>query len=156
VSKCRGLILLVVACALAGCGRMVVGITDPDGHLATIYSTQAMLAMLTFFIPPLLMLLLFVAALLHWRRTRHWCLLALAIAPFLVGIGNVAGHVAQLPLRGHTIREMGSGSVRVSQSLMTVSQVLICCGLLVAAVGGIGAIIWALKRPPAKVPRAGG
>jgi len=97
-------------------------------------------------ITPILFVILFAAAVIHWRRTRHWCLLALALSVLLTAGGIVARDVAMKPLIGHTAEEINSGSVRMNQILFMIGGWLSICGDLAAVVGGIGAIIWAFRQ----------
>lgn len=82
-----------------------------------------------------------VAALLHWQRTRHWCLLALATGTLLMALGTIAGQLAWMYPDG----KLASGAVKGNASLVTISMWLSTSSMVVAAAGGIGAIHWAIK-----------
>jgi len=95
---------------------------------------------------PVCLAIFIAAALLHWQRTRHWCLLALATGSLLVALGAIAGQMAWMYPDG----QLASGAVKGNASLLTIAMWLSTCSMVVAAVGGIGAIHWAIKlrRPP--------
>ena len=85
--------------------------------------------------------ILLAAAVLHWRRTRHRCLLALAAASLLGVLGTAAG----LVFRMHpAVEQLPSGAIRIDTSLATAGEWLMISGLIIGAVGGIAAIHWAL------------
>ena len=88
------------------------------------------------------LVILLAAAFLHWQRTRHWCLLALATGSLLMAVGAIASQIAQMQLRPE---KLASGAVRVDASLLTVWMWVVASGVVVAAVGGIGAIHWAVR-----------
>ena len=46
-------------------------------------------------LPALTLVILFAAAFLHWRRTRHWCLLTLAIAVLLMALGDIGMQIME-------------------------------------------------------------
>ena len=91
------------------------------------------------------LLILFAAAFLYWRRTRHWCLLALTIGSFLAALGMIAQGIGQMPHGDLIPPEMSPGSVQAMQSLITFGMWAVFCGFSVAAVGGVGAIHWAIR-----------
>ena len=95
--------------------------------------------------PLLSEVILFVAAVLHWRRTRHWCLFALAIGVLLVTLGAIGMQIMEL--QAHPVKH-ASGMVTFKVELLPLWME--ASGAVVAAVGGIGAIFWAIKlrRPP--------
>jgi C4-dicarboxylate transporter len=96
------------------------------------------------------LVILVVAALAHWQRTRHWCLLALATGSVLMAVGAIASQLVQMQLR--PVEKLASGAVRFDTSLLTTLMWVVASGVVVAAVGGIGAIHLAikLKREPTK------
>ncbi len=102
--------------------------------------------------------ILLAAAFLYWRRTRHWCLMALAIGALLVvlgtipsilvGLGIVAAKIWGILFRGDAAAQIVSGSAQAGQSLTALGTWAVFCGFVVAAVGGIGAIHWAIRLRP--------
>jgi len=97
--------------------------------------------------PLLCEVILFAAAFLHWRRTRHWCLLALAIGVLLMTLGAIGMRIMEL--QAHPVKH-ASGTVTFKVELLRLWMWLTASGAVVAAVGGVGAIHWAIKlrRPP--------
>jgi hypothetical protein len=82
------------------------------------------------------------AALIHWQRSRHWCLLALAMGALLSAIGALA----QLAFRVNlSMTELPSGDIRLDTTLLSIGVWLLISGLVVGATGGIGAIHWGLR-----------
>lgn len=87
------------------------------------------------------------AALLHWRRTRHWCLLALAIGSFLATFASLATQITLAVVMGHGL---DLSPIEFALRLARIWQWFMLAGIAIAAVGGIGAIHWALwprQRP---------
>ena len=78
------------------------------------------------------------AAFLHWQRTRHWSLLALATGSLLTAISAISSLalIHAWPL--------GAPS-SFSRSLAKMLPWLVAFGLVIAALGGIGAIHWAIR-----------
>jgi hypothetical protein len=101
--------------------------------------------LLGFWLVPAFLLIFVIAAFLHWQRTRHWCLLAMAAGPLLMALGTIAARIGEMPIYGHTMEEIASGSVRPVQVLMTIATWASFCGFALAAVGALGAIHWAIK-----------
>jgi hypothetical protein len=95
------------------------------------------------------LVILTAAALLHWQRTRHWCLLTLATGSLLVALGITA---MQIALRQQVLP---SGTIRINTSLLWIGVRSEAAGVVVLAVGGVGAILWAMRlrqrpeQPPA-------
>ena len=85
--------------------------------------------------------ILFAAAVLHWRRTRHRCLLAMAAASLLGVLGTIAGLVSRMH---PVVEQLPSGAIRIDTSLATAGQWLMMSGMIIGAVGGVAAIHWAL------------
>ena len=81
--------------------------------------------------------ILFAAALLHWQRTRHWCLLTLAASSLLVALGAIASIVFLTMMEA-----LHSGAIR---GLERIWEWLPVFGLAIGTVGGIGAICWAVR-----------
>jgi hypothetical protein len=92
----------------------------------------------------------FVAAGLHWLRTRHWCLLALAVCSLLVSVGALASKLAMM-FPDHPRETLPSGTVHIylNAALHEISIWLNVFGMVAGIVGGIGAILLAirLRRP---------
>jgi len=84
------------------------------------------------------LVILLVAAFLHWQRTRHWCLLTLATGSFLV----TAAIVGQQVLRDFVV--LPSGAIQIDTSLRMIWDLLIVAGVVVAIVGGVGTTHWAI------------
>jgi hypothetical protein len=82
------------------------------------------------------LIMLLAAASLHWRRTRHWCLLALATGALLMAMGAIAMQIAQM---------LASGAMSFDKSLRTIPMWVVASGVVVAAVGGVGAVHWAIR-----------
>jgi hypothetical protein len=93
------------------------------------------------------MIILLAAALLHWQRTRHWCLLAMAIGAFLIAVGATGIQIIQPQIHPE---KLASGAVAYNIRPLIIWMSLQTAGAGVAAMGGIGAIHWAiqLRRPP--------
>lgn len=86
--------------------------------------------------------ILVVAATLHWRRTRHWCLLALATGSLLVALANVA---IQIGVDILLTLLPDSETITFGTILFDISQWFMAAGAVIAAAGGIGAIHWAIR-----------
>ena len=86
------------------------------------------------------LVILLAAAYFHWQRTRHWCLLAMAVGSLLMALGAIA---ARIELRPPV--KLASGAVKVDASLLTISMWVVASGVVVVAMGGIGAIHWAIR-----------
>jgi amino acid permease len=84
---------------------------------------------------------LFAAALMHWQRTRHCCLLVLATAALLATLNAVARHIVFV-LPGLIL---DSGTGKFDQRVLTALNWLPLVPIAVAAFGGIGAIHWAIQ-----------
>ena len=82
------------------------------------------------------LVILIAAALVHWQRTRHWCLPALATSAILVALSALANKIAWM-YPDHTL---ASGAVYGNESLLLTSVWLQVFSQVVAVVGGIGAI----------------
>jgi hypothetical protein len=91
---------------------------------------------LEFWLGLICLLLFVVAAFLHWQRTRHWCLLALAIASFLAALGAIAPEIGMTST---------GGSLHGSRSLIAIGALADLFSLALATVGGIGAVHWAIR-----------
>ena len=105
----------------------------------------------TTWLPVACMIILLVAALLHWQRTRHWSLLAMAIGALLIAVGATAVQIIQPQLRPE---KRASGAVAFDVRPLMFWMSLETSGAGVAAVGGIGAVLWAIKlrrRPEARI-----
>jgi hypothetical protein len=87
--------------------------------------------------------ILVVAAVLHWQRTRHWCLLAMASGALLMAVCAVASRIVQMQLRPEA--QLASGAVRFDTRLLASLTWLAVSGEVIAAVGGVGAIYWAIS-----------
>jgi hypothetical protein len=89
------------------------------------------------------LVILVAAALIHWHRTRHWCLLALATGSLLVALSATA---MQIVVSFH-MRTLTFGAVVVFDPILVLACIwwLRAFGEVVAGVGGIGAIHWAIK-----------
>jgi hypothetical protein len=85
--------------------------------------------------------ILLAAAFLHWQRTRHWSLLALATGSLLTALSAVSS----LALTTAWILAALDAPSRVTTFLFTIVPWLLVFGLVIAAVGGIGAIHWAIR-----------
>jgi hypothetical protein len=85
---------------------------------------------------------LLTAALLHWRRTKHWSLLAMGTGSLLMLLGGIASQIAQMRQRP---QRLASGALWVDASVMAISLWIVAAGSLVATIGGIGAIRWAIQ-----------
>jgi len=88
---------------------------------------------------------LFAAAFLHWQRTRHWCLLALATGSFSAALGTTALLIHRMLALEMFVKTLPSGEVRIDTTLLTIGEWLIVSGLVIGTVGGIGAIRWAIR-----------
>lgn len=88
------------------------------------------------------LIILLTAAFLHWQRTRHWCLLAMAIGSLLMALGAIAMQIDRL--QWYPEVKLASGAVKLNTSLLTPLMWVVASGVVVAAVGGIGAIHWAI------------
>lgn len=73
-------------------------------------------------------LILVAAALLHWQRTRHWCLLTMASGALLIALSAIAMRIVPM---------------KANRTMLLLSAVAL--GMVVVAVGGVGAIQWALR-----------
>ncbi len=82
---------------------------------------------------------LVIAAVLHWQRTRHWCLLALAAGSFLTGLGAVS----TLALANGWLAIASLNVISTLVRSLTWSAVF---AQVVATVGGVGAIHWAFRQ----------
>jgi hypothetical protein len=89
--------------------------------------------------------ILFAAAFLHWQRTRHWCLLALATGSFLLTLGATVTLAIQMQLLHVPVETLPSGAVRIDTSLLTISTCLVASGVIIGTMGGIGAIRLAIR-----------
>jgi len=95
--------------------------------------------------------ILFAAAFLHWQRTRHWCLLALATGSLLLALGATVTLAIQLQVLHVPVEPLPSGAVRFDTSLLTMSTCLVASGVIIGTVGGIDAIQLAIRlRQPHK------
>ena len=121
--------------------------------IATAQSVPAHLGFVDWFGPWLSLacfVILFLAAFLHWRRTRHWCLLALAIGSFLAALSNLATRITLgILLIG---RWHDYGAMMFVTGLLRIWPWFAVAGAAIAAVGGIGAVRWAIRL----TQRAGG
>ena len=88
---------------------------------------------------------LFLAAFLHWRLTRHWSLLVLAFAPLCFVLSYISFRIGEMPLRGATLDEIASGSRRSLQPLITLGGWLAFVAIACAGIGAIGSIYTALR-----------
>ena len=88
---------------------------------------------------------LVIAAFLHWQRTRHWSLLTLSIGALLAAAGVLAGKITQMLmlLRLHDVPS--AEAIKHTTNLIAIWTCLLASGTVVAIVGGIGAIYWAIK-----------
>jgi hypothetical protein len=85
--------------------------------------------------------ILAVAALLHWQRTRHWCLLTMAVGAILM---ILAGLAMQITMMQVTPVVLPSGAMKLDARWLTVWQWLVVFGEIIVAIGGLGAIKWAI------------
>ncbi len=141
-----GFFVLLVVGVLAGCRYHNFVLTDPDGNAAVTHTVNVSLQRVVWWVVPAVMLILAVAALLHWRRTRHWCLAVLALSAFLMTLGLIAGRLGEWPMRGATIEEIASGRRAPIQWLMSLGQWFAALGFVLSGIGGIGAILLAARR----------
>ncbi|MEN6497157.1 MAG: hypothetical protein ABFD16_22915 [Thermoguttaceae bacterium] len=81
------------------------------------------------------------AALLHWQRTRHWCLLTMATGAILVILADLAMQITMMQL---TPVALPSGTMKLDARWLTVWQWLVVFGEILVAIGGLGAIKWAI------------
>ena len=91
------------------------------------------------------LVILSAAAFLHWQRSRHWCLLALATGSLLAALGVLVTLLILMRLLHVPVETLPSGAVKIDTSLHRISEWLAACGLIIGTVGGIGAICWAIK-----------
>ena len=84
--------------------------------------------------------ILFVAAFLHWQRTRHWSLLVLATGSLLIGLCTLS----TLALLSGWWEALGAPGWFFT-SLVRIMPWLAACAHVIGAVGGIGAIHWAIR-----------
>lgn len=94
----------------------------------------------------LVLIALFFAAFLHWKRVKHWSLLLLTIAPLCLILAYISFRLGEFPLRGATIDEIASGARQALQSFIHIGVWLACLGLLAAGIGATGSIVRALKN----------
>ena len=104
------------------------------------------------------LIILIAAAFLHWQRTRHWCLLALAIGSLLMTLGAISVEVIQELTNRTRPVTLASGAIEYKFVMrLTIWWWVEASGAAVAAVGGIGAIHWAIKlrrhKPPTQPSR---
>jgi hypothetical protein len=78
------------------------------------------------------------AAFLHWQRTRHWSLLALATGSLLTALNTISSLAVM-----HA--ELLGGPSSFVRSLAKMLPWLVAFGLAIAAAGGVGAIRWAIR-----------
>ncbi len=111
--------------------------------MAVLHLAERLLAT---WLPLACMLILIAAALLHWQRTRHWCLLALAIGALLVAAGATGVQIIQPQIHPE---KLASGAITFNMRPLLFWIGLETAGKAVVAVGGISAILWAiqLRRP---------
>ena len=91
------------------------------------------------------LVILVVAAFFHWKRTRHWCLLALAIGALLAAAGVIAGQIIPTLMLLCLLSAKSVEAFRLYTNMSTIWSVMSASGVAVALVGGIGAIHWAMK-----------
>lgn len=82
------------------------------------------------------------AAFLHWGRTRHWCLLALATGSLLAVLAMFGMQITVTVLSGQW-RDLDA--LGFATSVLRIWQWFMVAGVVIAAAGGIGAINWAMK-----------
>ena len=87
-------------------------------------------------------IVLFAAASLHWRRTGHRYLLALASASLLVTVHAIASLIFRM---APPVTILPSGAIRIDTRLITLAEWSLVAGVVVGLVGGIEAIRWALR-----------
>jgi hypothetical protein len=92
-----------------------------------------------FWLSPAYLAILLAAAFLHWQRTRHWSLLALATGSLLLALGAIS----TLALLRGWLGALGAPYWFVT-NLVNISPWLTASAQVIAAVGGIGAIHWAI------------
>ena len=87
-------------------------------------------------------LTLAIAAFLHWRRTRHWCLLVLSTGSLLVTGGLVAGQITHIVIFFGPHTNHVAEAIEFYANLQTIFACVSGFGALLALVGGVGAIFW--------------
>jgi hypothetical protein len=92
---------------------------------------------------PVCAIILAVAALLHWQRARHWCLLTMGAGALVAALGAITCRIVQMQLL-RPMATLTSEAVKFNTSLVTIWMWVVALGAVVAAVGGIGAIHWAI------------
>ncbi len=100
------------------------------------------------FVPWLLaacLVILVVAAFLHWKRTRHWCLLTLGLGALLAVAGIIAGQIIPMLMLLCLHAAESVETIRLYTNMSMIWSALSALGAAVALVGGIGAIHWAMK-----------
>jgi len=85
--------------------------------------------------------ILFVAAFLHWHRTRHWSLLVLATGSLVTALSAICS----LVIFSTWLLTALSAPPAFIRILLAMLPWFLVFGLVVAAIGGIGAIHWAIS-----------
>ena len=132
--------------AIIGCAQQGSVMIDPDGHYVVTHQQYTVLQEAVQWIVPAVLLILAVAALLHWRLTSERSLLIFATAAMLMAIGVVAGQLGQRPLWGATIDEIASGHIAPIQWLMTAQQLFAAGGFVLAGLGGVVSLVSGIRQ----------
>ncbi len=141
-----GVIIVFLTCAIVGCRQYEKWTTDPDGNRVVLHDTNAAIHDIALFGVPSVLLVLGLGAFLHWRRTGYWCLAALTSSALAMVVGVVAGRLGEWRMLGAPVDEIISGSRAPIQWLMSVQQWFVAIGFVLAGVGGVGAIILAVRQ----------
>lgn len=141
-----GVIAAFLTCAVVGCRQYDVTMTDPDGNQVVTSSMNASLRDVTWLGIPIVLLILSLAAFLHWRRNGLWFLAILAFAAALMAVGLIAGRAGEWRMWGASMDDIASGHRAPIQWLMSTQQWLVAFGYVLAAIGGLGAVALAIQR----------
>ncbi len=121
-----GVIAAFLTCAVVGCRQYDVTMTDPDGNQVVTSSMNASLRDVTWLGIPIVLLILSLAAFLHWRRNGLWFLAILAFAAALMAVGLIAGRAGEWRMWGASMDDIASGHRR-SDTVVNVNSAVARC-----------------------------